>query len=137
MQKRLVLIALLVFPFAFSCKKTIDKKKQDLVISAMTTGRWYVYQYMEGSNDVTAEFNGYEFQFHSDGTVDGIKSSSTTTGTWAGDATNYTINSNFPGAPAPLSRLNGLWKITDNDWEYVHATYVSGSITNQLKLHKK
>lgn len=137
MQQRFLLAALLFLPFFFSCKKAIDKKKEDLVIAAMTSGRWYVQEYLVGSTNVTAEFDGYEFQFYSDGKVDGIKSASTTSGTWLGDAANSTISSNFPGAPTPLSRLNGLWKITDNDWVYVYAYLTIGSETNYLKLRKK
>jgi hypothetical protein len=137
MKKRFLLIAILALPLLFSCKRTIQKKKEDLVIAAMTSGRWYVQEYLVGTNNVTAEFDGYEFQFHSNGSVDGIKSASTTSGTWVGDATNYTISSNFPGASKPLSRLNGVWKITDNDWVYVHAYLTVGSETNYLKLRKK
>jgi hypothetical protein len=121
----------------FSCKKAIDKKKQDLVITAMTDGRWYVQEYLAGSTNVTSEFEGYEFQFYSNGTVDGIKTAATTPGTWSGDANNFTITSNFPGSSQPLSRLNGIWKITENDWVYVHAYLVNGSETYYLKLHKK
>lgn len=138
MQKRLVFTAFLVLPLLFSCKRAIQEKKQDLVLAAMTTGRWYVSEYIAGSTNVTAEFDGYEFQFHSDGSVEAIKGGSTVkTGTWAGDATNYTINSNFPGAGLPLSRLNGIWKWTDSDWTYVYSYYYDGAQTNYLKLRKK
>lgn len=137
MQKLYLFIAILVLPFAFSCKKTVEKKKMDLVIIAMTTGRWYVQEYVSGSNNVTAEFDGYEFQFYASGVVEGIKGSGTTPGTWAGDANNMTIDSNFPSVGPPLQRLNGLWKITENDWVYVHATLTTGGVTNTLKLHKK
>lgn len=137
MQKRLAFTALLFLPLFFACKKAVDKKKQDLVIAAMTSGRWYVQEYITGSTNVTAEFDGYEFQFYSNGTVDGIKSAGATPGTWSGDASNFTITSNFSGAGLPLNRLNGIWKITENDWEYVHAYNVNGSQTNYLKLHKK
>ncbi|HEY0680123.1 MAG TPA: hypothetical protein VGD17_17685 [Chitinophagaceae bacterium] len=137
MQKRYILIVLSFLPLLFSCKKAIEKKKQDLVISAMTNGRWYVEEYLAGSTNVTSEFAGYEFQFHSDGKVDGIKDASTTTGSWAGDVNNFTITSSFPTAGLPLNRLNGIWKITENDWVYVHAYLTVGSETNYLKLHKK
>ena len=104
----------------------------------MVNGRWYVSQYLEGTTDVTAEFAGYEFQFYDNGKIDGIKSASTTSGTWSGDASNYTITSNFPAAAGlPLTRLNGTWKWTDSDWTYVYAYYVNGSQTNYLKLRKK
>ena len=137
MQKVYIILTILLLPFAFSCKKAVQQKKIDLVITAMTTGRWYVQEYVAGPDNVTTEFDGYEFQFHANGTVEGIKASSTTPGTWAGDADASTISSNFPGAPQPLSRLNGLWSITDNDWEYVHARLIIGGVTNTLKLHKK
>src|SRR5688572_7146693 len=133
MQKLYVLIALAFLPLLFSCKKTVEKKKLDLVIAAMTSGRWYVQEYLSGPDNVTAEFDGYEFQFHDNGVVEGIKAAGTTSGTWAGDASNFTINSNFPGAGLPLNRLNGLWKITDSDWVYVHATLTVAGVTNTLK----
>lgn len=137
MQKRLVLTALLFLPLLFSCKKSINETKQDIILAAMTNGRWYVSEYLAGSTNVTSEFDGYEFQFHNNGSVDGIKSSSTTTGTWSGDATNFTITSNFSGANLPLTRLNGTWKWTDSDWTYVYAYYTTGGETNYLKLRKK
>ena len=137
MQKLYVIITLISLPLLFSCKDKVEKKKLDLVIAAMTNGRWYVQEYMSGTDNVTAEFTGYEFQFHSNGVVEGIKAAGTTSGTWVGDASNMTINSNFPGAGLPLNRLNALWKVTDNDWVYVHATMTAGGVTNTLKLHKK
>lgn len=137
MQKRLLFTLLFFCPLLFSCKKAIEKKKEELVISAMTNGRWYVEEYIAGSTNVTAEFSGYEFQFHSNNTVDGIKDVASTPGTWSADVTNMSIASNFPGAAVPLSRLNATWKITANDWVYVHAYHVNGSETNYLKLRKK
>lgn len=137
MQKRYVIFALAFLSLFFSCKKAVEKKKMDLVVAAMTTGRWYVQEYLSGTDNVTAEFGGYEFQFHSNGVVEGIKVAGTTPGTWVGDASAMTISSNFPGSGVPLNRLNGLWKITDNDWVYVHATMTTGGVTNTLKLHKK
>src|SRR5215211_6429904 len=112
MQKRIVFTALLFLPLFFSCKKTIKEKQQDIVLAAMTNGRWYVSEYIAGATQVTIEFEGYEFQFNNNNTVDAIKGSSTTSGTWSGDSNNYTITATFPGAALPLSRLNGTWKWT-------------------------
>lgn len=137
MQKRLVFTVLLFLPLLFSCKKSINEKKQDIVIAAMTSGRWYVAEYIAGSTNVTSEFDGYEFQFHNNGTVDGIKGSSTKSGTWVGDADKFTITANFTGSGLPLSRLNGTWKWTDSDWTYVYSYYNDGTQTNYLKLRKK
>lgn len=137
MQKLYIFLAVLFLPLAFSCKKKIEEKKMDLVMQAMTTGRWIVTEYTAGPDNVTAEFDGYEFQFHTNGVVEGIKTAGTTPGTWAGDANARTITSNFPSASAPLARLNGVWQITDNSWDYVHASLTVSGVTNKLKLHKK
>jgi len=107
-------------------------------MTAIVTGRWYVSEYKVNTTDVTAEFAGYEFQFNSNGNVDGIKGSSTTTGTWAADGNALTITSNFPAsAGQPLTRLNGVWKWTDSDWTYIKTYYVSGPDTWYLTLRKK
>jgi len=135
---RPLLIALFAFvPLAFSCKKIIDKKKENVVMEAITNGRWFVKEYKAASLYVTAEFDGYEFQFYNDGRVDGILNSTVTNGTWTGDIDQMTITSNFAGAGQPLSRLNGLWKITDNSYTNVSAYNVNGADTNFLELQKK
>jgi hypothetical protein len=86
---------------------------------------------------VTAEFDGYEFQFYKDGKVDAILNTAITPGTWIGDIDHYTITAIFAGVPQPVSRLNGLWNITDNSFTDVKAYNLSGSDTNYLELQKK
>ena len=137
MQRPLLLLLFVLVPVLFSCKKAIEKKKENIVIEAMTNGRWFVQDYRAIGNNVTPEFTGYEFQFYSDGKVDGILNTSVTSGNWVGDVNQLTITANFPGAGLPLSRLNGLWKITDNSYTYVSAYSVNGADTNYLKLQKK
>ena len=133
-----LLIAFFAFiPVTFSCKKFVEKKKEDLVMQAITDGRWFVKDYKAGSLYVTAEFDGYEFQFYSDGKVDGFLNTSVTNGTWSGDVNQMTITSNFGSAGQPLSRLDGTLKITDNSYTDVLAYNVNGVDTNFLELQKK
>ena len=106
-------------------------------MDAITDGRWIVKEYKAAGLYVTSEFNGYEFQFYQDGKVDGIQNTTVTQGNWNGDVNQMTITSNFGVAPQPLSRLNGLWKITDNSWTNVTAYNVNGADTNFLQLQKK
>ena len=106
-------------------------------MQAITDGRWFVKDYKAGSLYVTAEFDGYEFQFYSDGKVDGFLNTSVTNGTWSGDVNQMTITSNFGSAGQPLSRLDGTWKITDNSYTDVLAYNVNGVDTNFLELQKK
>ena len=123
---------------AGSCKKAIEAQQRSIILDAITNGRWYVQEYKETNNDVTAEFTGYEFQFYENGNVDGIKNAVSTRGTWATDISNYTITAQFPAnAPDTLKRLNYTWKITDSYLDYVEAKTTTASGDNILHLRKK
>jgi hypothetical protein len=135
--KPLILTGCLALLFSMSCKKAIEKKAQDMVMDAMTNGEWIVEQYMEGSNNISSQFLNYYFKFNSNGTVTGTINSTSTNGTWAGNATDYTITSDFPSAGDPLKKLNGVWKIKDSYWDYVKAEMTTSSGTNVLMLRKK
>jgi hypothetical protein len=136
MQRRILFFCLFL-PLTFSCNKIIEKKKESVAMDAITNGRWYVKDYKAAGVYVTSEFNGYEFQFYDNGKVDAFLNTSVTNGTWVGDLNAETITSNFAGATQPVSRLNGVWKLTDNSWTYVKAYNVNGADTNFLDLQKK
>jgi len=137
MQKQLLIYLFVLLPFSFSCKKAIEEKKKDIVVEAMTDGRWFVKEYKAAGIYVTSEFDGYEFQFYENGKVEAILSTNITNGAWTGDINALTITASFGGAPQPVSRLNGVWKLIDNSWTYVKAYYVIGADTNFLDLQKK
>lgn len=134
-SRRLFIIPLLMILLGSSCRKLIEDKQKDLFLSVMTGGQWHVEKYMEGTVTETDIFTGYNFQFREDGTVLGISDSATTPGSWAGDISNYSIKSNFPDAGDPLKKLNGTWKITDSQMDYVRAemTTVQGKMILQLR----
>lgn len=121
-----------------SCKKAIEAQQRNIILDAMTNGRWYVQQYKENIADVTTEFTGYEFQFYENGNVDGIKGGLSSRGTWTTDISNYTITAQF-GATAgdTLKRLNYTWKITDSYLDYVEAKTNTSNGDNILHLRKK
>ena len=123
---------------SFSCKKAIEQQQKNIIINAMTNGRWLVELYKENTTDVTGEFLGYEFQFYENGNVDGIKSTVINSGTWTTDISNYTISAAFPAnAGDTLKRLNYTWKITDSYLDYVEAKTTTGTGENILHLRKK
>jgi hypothetical protein len=138
MKKSLLLSLIAITIISFSCKKAIEQKQKDIIVQAMTTGHWYVEQYLDTTTDVTGDFFGYEFQFYENGTVDGIINTSTKKGTWSSDITNYTITAAFPlSAGDTLKRLNYTWKITDSYLDYVKAKTTTVSGDNILHLRKK
>lgn len=142
MRSATVMLLLMTFmgivAFSFSCKKAIEQKKKDIIIDAMTNGRWYVELYKDTTTDVTPDFTGYEFQFYENGNVDGIKEAVTKSGTWVTDISNYTITAAFPASAGDtLKRLNYTWKITDSYLDYVEAKTTTSSGDNILHLRKK
>lgn len=104
-----------------SCKKLIANKEHDVILAIMTVGQWHVEQFMQGTINITDQFQGYNFQFNEDGSVTGNNGSVTVAGTWVGDVRNYSISSDFPLAEDPVKKLNGTWVIKDSSKEYVAA----------------
>ena len=118
------------------CAKKVDELKKDFVIDVMTSGRWKIEVFSENSNDLTAEFGPYEFQFYENGTVQGINGPNVISGTWVGDANALTIYSNFPTGNDTIIRLNDTWKITNNTLSKVEARPVNTGRNAYLKMVK-
>jgi hypothetical protein len=136
----ILLLALFLLAIAFSvgsCSKKIEDIKKNLVIDAMTDGRWLVQTFTDNDTDITSQFASYEFQFYSNGTVTGFKGAEASNGTWVGDPNKLTIYSNFPSANDTVMRLNETWKITNNTFTMVEAKPSSGTRLAFLKLIKK
>jgi len=137
-----ILFIILSLVLLIGCKKAIKRTQEqiaeDIIVKAMTDGRWTVTVYNDGT-DYRAEFDPYEFQFKSNRTVDAIKNAATeSNGLWQGDGYALTITSNFPASANPtLLRLNGVWKIANNNWTWVKTTQtINGKLTT-LELRKK
>jgi hypothetical protein len=137
MRKLLIIILAAGFFTGISCKKKVDKKIENYIIEIMVDGKWYMYEYIEDGLDITYEFDGYEFQFYDNETVDAVVSTTKTKGTWKGDLNNLSITSNFPTATSPLNKLNNTWKIYDSYTNAVFAESTVGSVTSKMKLVKK
>lgn len=117
------------------CSK--ESVQQNLLVDAVTNGRWIVVAFTEGSNDVSSEFSPYEFQFYQNNTVQAINGSTVITGSWVADINARTISASFPGSNTTLNRLNDNWKIFNNSFTLVEANPVNTARTAYLKLNKK
>lgn len=134
---RKVSTVIIFFLLLSGCKKSIDKLKENAVISAMTEGQWIIKSFVKNGTIITSDFDGYKFQFYSNNTVDAIKNNIVEkTGTWNGDVTTMTIAADFPNAVLPLSDINGNWHVDDNSWTFVVASQKSGSETKTMRLEK-
>ncbi|PWT98042.1 MAG: hypothetical protein C5B52_12770 [Bacteroidetes bacterium] len=133
-------IYLFVLLFGISiahCKKAKEQIEKNYVISVMTSGHWVVQQFTEATIDETTEFTPYEFQFTADGKVYGIEGVNQTPGTWVGDASALTIQTDFPAANDTLTKLNDTWKIIDSSPTMVKAKPTNSSRDAYLMLVKK
>lgn len=136
MKKPALFIALTIM--LFSCKKTVEQKKEDLVILAMTDGKWAVTIFTLNGTTITPDFANYRFKYYSNKTVDAINSGTVEkTGTWDGNSATMTTSASFTGAAYPLNLINGNWHIDRNSWTFVEASQTIGSDTKTMKLVKE
>lgn len=123
------------------CEKVKDQVQQavgeDLIVTIMTNGRWVVELFNVAGVDVKPEFDGQEFQFIKDGSVEAFKGTTTVKGTWKSDKAALTIQAAFPPGNNTLQRLNYTWNITKSGTTFVEArTLVNGTVSS-MRLVKK
>jgi hypothetical protein len=132
-----VIIALSLLFVLGGCKRSIDKLKENAVISAMTDGQWVITNFVNNGAVITTDFSPYKFQFYSNQTVDAINNGAVEkTGTWNGDASAMTITANFSNSGATLTLINGTWHIDNNSWTIVVASQNINSGVRTLRLEK-
>jgi len=134
---RRLLPLLLLSLLSISCKKAIEKKKEQVVMDAITNGLWLVDLYTENGIIMTSDFAGYEFKFNDNETLNALKQGSSVAGTWKTDLVQYSITTDFPGATNPLVKLSSVWTLTDSDWDYVKSESTVLSMKRVLYLRKK
>jgi len=118
MPKKKFLVSLLMVAAIslFACKKTKDNIIEDLMIKLITENVWYVTKFNVAGVSNTSEFNGYDFYFGKDNKVTAKKAGQADiVGTWVGSQEGQSIDSKFPGAPLPISKLTGVWLVTNTD----------------------
>lgn len=137
---RFILLSLMIMFSFVACEKAKEiatQQAEDIVITIMTNGRWVVDQFSASGVNVKPEFDGYEFQFLRDGTVEAIKGTEITKGTWKASQLNMTINAAFPTGNNTLKRLNYLWFITKSSVTSVDAKVEEAGYMANMRLIKK
>jgi hypothetical protein len=138
-MKKIYFVALFISFFLLpSCRKAIENRLNDVIINSMTDGQWMITSFINNDSDITTQFSGYKFQYHTNKTVDAIKNGVIElTGDWDGNALDKTTWASFPGNSLPITLLNGTWKITNNTWTYVVASQTNGTVTRTFRLEKQ
>lgn len=134
---RYLFLALVGMVLLGSCKKAVEQTQLDALMKLITSGQWKVTTFKQDATDITSQFAAYRFQFKENGTVDAIKEDRVEkTGTWAGNATDLTIQSSFGAVEAPLNLLNGTWYITKTSLTFVESNQQANGKTMFLRLDK-
>ncbi|MES2773715.1 MAG: hypothetical protein V4722_06000 [Bacteroidota bacterium] len=128
-------ILALTLSLAFGCvSKIIEQKKEDLLVNLITGNTWIMRSFYEGPTDLTSGFEGYEFKFNTDGTVYGTKPGfPNAVGTWAGNTSTMSVQSNFPAETGVFKKLNGTFNITSTTPTEVKANRFESAV--EYKLH--
>ncbi len=133
------LIGVFLVVAVFSCKKSIDKLKEDYVLGVLTGGRWFLDNYTLNDADITYNFSEYEFQFYDNGKMDAINTTTSVVvpGTWSGDASNLTFTVNIPTSDPKLIRLNYVWQWLKSNIGVIFAENVTPTQKISIRLKKK
>jgi hypothetical protein len=139
-MNKIFYLVLLSFSFLLTtsaCKKKTEAVQQDLILEAMVNGKWKMSWFKENNVGIP-DFDGYEFQYYRDYTVDATKDNTTKRGNWSGSAAAMTTSADFPAAVGnPLLKINGTWRILRNSWTYVEAEQIIGALVKTMRLDKK
>jgi len=130
-----VLSTVFALMLCFGCSKSTIES--NIIIDAMTSGRWVVDQFKENNLDCTTQFAAYEFQFEKAGTITAYKTNTPTSGIWIADIPLRTIFAKFPITNDTLKKLNDTWKVYNNTLTLVEANPTDVSRSAYLKLVKK
>jgi hypothetical protein len=104
-NKHLIALIFILLPAALlvnGCSK--EDVQKDIILKAMTSGRWIVSTFTETGSDFSAEFTPWEFQFFENETVQAIKGGTTITGSWTANADARTITATFPSGDATVAQ---------------------------------
>ncbi|TAH02480.1 MAG: hypothetical protein EAZ17_03600 [Sphingobacteriales bacterium] len=137
-NKHLIALIFIFLPAGLllsGCSK--EDVQKDIILKAMTSGRWIVSTFTETGSDFSADFTPWEFQFFENETVQAIKGTTTITGSWTANVDARTITASFPAGDATVARLNDTWLIYNNTFTLVEANPLNTSRNAYLKLNKK
>lgn len=106
-----------------ACSKADDNNsdlQETVVQNNVQSGEWRITSFIDDGNDETSDFNGYIFNFGSNGTVTSSSSSTTYTGTWS--VTRSNSNDDSPDSDLKfniLFNLTNQFEEISEDWNII------------------
>lgn len=104
-----------------SCKKD-DIKQKENIESQVSTGTWKISYFSDSGVNETVNFNGYNFEFKSDGTLTASNGTNTYNGTWS-----VTDSNSSDDSPNDLDfninfNLTNDFEDLNDDWDIISHT---------------
>ncbi len=139
MLKNLLFGTLIIFAISSlgSCKKKVDELQSNAITDLITQGEWVVTQFEVGSEDKLSEYALYRFQFYKNRVVTARQNNqSDIDGSWNFTLENLTMTASFAGTPLPLSRITGIWVLTQVGLSNVAASRTEAGIEYKMALRR-
>lgn len=119
-MRKLLLVGSLMLAMV-SCKKD-DIKQKENIESQVSTGTWKISYFSDSGVNETANFNGYNFEFKSDGTLTASNGTNTYNGTWS-----VTDSNSSDDSPNDLDfninfNLTNDFEDLNDDWDIISHT---------------
>lgn len=119
-MRKLLLVGSLMLVMV-SCKKD-DIKQKENIESQVSTGTWKISYFSDSGVNETVNFNGYNFEFKSDGTLTASNGTNTYNGTWS-----VTDSNSSDDSPNDLDfninfNLTNDFEDLNDDWDIISHT---------------
>jgi len=119
-------------------KKVVEEQKQDLLKSVMTSGTWICTKMEEGTNNVTAEYDGWICRFLDNNTFTATKGTTVYGGTWSSDLSTFKFTTTFSGTvPAFMQRIAGTWNVVNSSLTVGDFSQTKNSTNYKMQLTKQ
>jgi hypothetical protein len=131
------IVVLTVLTISSCSKKQVEQKVEDLVVQVIVDGTWILTKYVEGTNDMTSTFSGWECKFNADRTCEATNGTLKYKGSWDGSAATQSFTVSFDAGAEPLTKLNGTWKIVKSNYTFGQFKQTKNGVDYQLEITKK
>lgn len=135
-MKKLVLVGVPLFLLTLIVSCSTDDQTMN---SNDIPGRWTIHFFMDDGQDKTSNYNGYFFDFNSNGSLVATKSSVATPGTWSKftDSGREKLELHWMGGGIPvlLLEIEEDWIIKSNSNNLMVLADTSGSTGKVKELH--
>jgi hypothetical protein len=127
-----VLLGLLMSFSISSCSNNDDDDGQNngSTSGVVVDGTWKVTLFQEDNVNQTNHFNGYAFDFNSNGVLTATNDNHTQTGIWnnGGDDSGNKLNIDFLAAPddSPFEEISEDWRIESKTTSKIELKHLSG-----------